>query len=91
MRSSPYAINITKIWEGPKSAGRPLWFGLEPGADFSGLAGTTTDAAGVTTGAAFPIAVSWLGTWFQRDPSWDWRTLTFRRFEQLFAQSVNEF
>ncbi|MEU5259776.1 tannase/feruloyl esterase family alpha/beta hydrolase [Amycolatopsis sp. NPDC021455] len=82
---------VAKIWEGPKTAGRPLWFGLEPGADFSGLAGTTTDASGNTTGAAFPITVAWFGTWLQRDPAWDWRTLTFSRFEQLFAQSVKEF
>ncbi len=40
-----------------------------------GLAATATGSGGVTTGNPFPVAVSWLGTWLQRNPSWDWRTL----------------
>ena len=44
------------------------------------LAGTTTSAAGVTTGVPFPITVSWLGLWLQQDPSWNWATLTYAQF-----------
>jgi feruloyl esterase len=82
---------VAKIWAGPVSTtGQKLWFGLEPGAPFAGLAGTTT-ANGTTTAAPFPIAVSWLGTWVQQNPSWDWHTLTDQRFDQLFGQSIAEF
>ena len=83
---------MTKIWDGPVSVqGKKLWYGLERGASLAGLAGTTTSASGVTTGAPFPITVSWLGTWLQRNPSWNWQTLTYPQFDRLFAQSVAEF
>lgn len=83
---------VAKIWNGPTSTdGRRLWYGPEPGTSFSGLAGTATDAAGVTTGAPFPIAVDYLGKWLLQDPAWDWHTLTYAQFDQLFAQSVREY
>jgi Tannase and feruloyl esterase len=85
------AAVMTKIWQGPETThGQKLWFGLERGASLSGLAATTT-SNGVTTGNPFIIAVSWLGTWLQRNPSWDWRTLTYAQFDILFQQSVSEF
>ena len=85
------AAVVQKIWAGPTSVtGRKLWFGLEPGASLAGLAGTST-SGGVTTGVPFPIAVAWLGTWVQQNPNWDWHTLTYAQFDQLFQQSVNEF
>jgi Tannase and feruloyl esterase len=85
------AAVMTKIWQGPRSTeGKQLWYGLERGASLAGLAATTT-ANGTTTGNPFPIAVSWLGTWLQQNPSWDWRTLTYAGFDTLFSRSVSEF
>ncbi|MBV9379930.1 MAG: tannase/feruloyl esterase family alpha/beta hydrolase [Streptosporangiaceae bacterium] len=85
------AAVMAKIWEGPETTGgRKLWYGLERGTSLAGLAATTTKN-GVTTGNPFPIAVSWLGTWLQRNPSWDWKTLTYAQFDSLFRQSVSEF
>jgi hypothetical protein len=85
------AAVMEKIWQGPETAdGKPLWYGLERGASLAGLAATTT-SNGVTTGNPFPIAVSWLGTWLQRNPSWNWQALTYAQFDQLFSQSVAEF
>lgn len=85
------AAVMEKIWQGPETTqGQPLWFGLERGASLAGLAATTT-TSGVTTGNAFPVAVAWLGTWLQKNPSWDWHTLTFAQFDTLFQQSVSEF
>jgi feruloyl esterase len=85
------ATVVREIWNGPVSTnGKKLWYGLEPGTSFSGLAGTVT-GGGVTGPAPFPITVSWLGTWLQRNPSWNWQTLTHGQFDQLFAQSVSEF
>lgn len=77
------AAVMTKIWQGPVNAqGRRLWYGLERGASLAGLA---------TAGQPFPVTVSWLGTWLQRNPSWDWRTLTYAQFDRLFQQSVRDF
>jgi feruloyl esterase len=86
------AAVMTKIWQGPVTVqDKKLWYGLERGASLAGLAGTATSAAGETTGTPFPIPVSWLGLWLQRNPSWNWQTLTYSQFDQLFAQSVSEF
>ena len=77
------AAVMTKIWQGPENVrGKKLWYGLERGASLAGLAATDT-SNGVTTGQPFPITVSWLGTWLQRNPAWDWRTLTYAQFDQL--------
>jgi Tannase and feruloyl esterase len=85
------AAVMTKIWDGPETTqGRPLWYGLERGASLAGLAATIT-TNGVTTADPFPIPVAWLGTWLQRNPSWNWQTLTYAQFDRLFRQSVQEF
>jgi hypothetical protein len=82
---------IEKIWRGPETLrGTPLWFGLEPGTNLGVLAGTAT-VNGVTTAVPFVIATDWLGIFLQRNPNWDWRTLTYREFDTLFARSVAEF
>jgi hypothetical protein len=79
---------VGKIWAGPTTtSGEPLRYGLERGASLAVLAGTTTNRVGVTTGDPF----SWLGTWLRRDPNWNWRTLTYAQFDELFQQSVAEF
>jgi feruloyl esterase len=86
------AAVVAKIWQGATSTdGKRLWYGLEPGAPFDGLAATTTSASGVTTGDPFPITVQYLGYWLLQNPSWDWRTLTYAQFDQLFTQSVKEY
>jgi tannase/feruloyl esterase len=86
------AAVVEKIFQGPTTAsGEPLWYGLERGASLTGLAGTITNPAGGTTGNPFSVPISWLGTWLQRNPNWNWRTLTYAQFDNLFQQSVAEF
>ena len=88
------ATVMNKIWQGPVgSQGLPLWYGLARGAAPSGPAAiaATTTANGVTTPEPFGLPVAWLGTWLQRNPDWDWRTLTFAQFGTLFAQSNRQF
>ncbi|MEU0567441.1 tannase/feruloyl esterase family alpha/beta hydrolase [Nonomuraea sp. NPDC005983] len=85
------ATVMNKIWQGPVTTdGRPLWYGLERGASPAVLAATTT-TNGVTTPAPSFLPLGWLGTWLQRDPKWDWTTLTFDEFDRMFEQSVREF
>lgn len=45
----------------------------------------------MTGPAPSPISVTWLGTWLQRNPSWNWQTLTYGQFGRLFRQSVRTF
>ncbi|MET7474259.1 tannase/feruloyl esterase family alpha/beta hydrolase [Streptomyces sp. NPDC005648] len=88
---------VRTIWDGPRtSTGEQLWYGLLPSteswADGSvpvGLA-ATQEIDGELTPVPFMVAEPWF-KWLLRDPAWDWRTLTFQQFEELFAQGVEEF
>lgn len=77
------ATAVRKIWDGPTGAktGNRLWFGLEPGASFGGLAGTTP----------FPIASTHLAYWVNQDPTFDWHSVTEAGFEAQFRTSFNKF
>jgi len=86
------AAVMERIWQGPVSTtGKKLWYGLERGASLATLAATTTGPDGVTSGIPFSIAVGYLGTWLLRNPSWNWQTLTYAQFDELFTRSVSEF
>jgi pimeloyl-ACP methyl ester carboxylesterase len=83
------AAVVRKIWNGPTTkTGKRLWFGLEPGTSFGGLAGSN-----VNTGAAapFPIAVTHLAYWINQNPAFDWRTVTEAGFEQHFRTAIQKF
>lgn len=82
------AAVVEKILAGARTTGgRFLWYGLRPGASFAGLANTRT-TGDTTAGVPFPITLTHLGIWVQRNPAWDWTTTSRRRFEELFARSV---
>jgi hypothetical protein len=82
---------INKIWAGPRDPdGRFLWYGLLPGASFSGLNNTVT-VDGVTTPAPFLISLNHFVYWLARNPSFDWTTMTYDQYVQFFHQSVEEF
>ncbi|MEU1548340.1 tannase/feruloyl esterase family alpha/beta hydrolase [Nocardia sp. NPDC005745] len=90
---------MRKIWDGPRRAsGEQLWYGLRPGtqcwgapvgAGF-GLAGSAT-VDGKVQPVPFFICNGYVGGWLQREPNWDWTTLTYEEFERLFDHSVAEF
>jgi feruloyl esterase len=81
---------MEKIWQGPVVQGQHLWYGLEPGANTLGLAGTTTSSTGTTGPAAFPIPVGWLQYWLIQNPSFNWQTLSYEQFVQDFNLSVSK-
>jgi hypothetical protein len=83
---------IRRIWQGARdTSGRFLWYGLEPGAPFTGLANTTDMPDGSASGAPFPIATDWIRFFLLQDPEWDWRTATPEQFDQWFQQSVEQY
>ena len=77
------AAAVRKIWQGPVSArtGQRLWFGLEPGASFAGLAGATP----------FAIASTHLAYWVNQNPAFDWHGVTEAGFEAHFRSSQRQF
>ena len=84
------ALVMERIWAGPTATdGKKLWYGVEPGASLSAQADTST-IDGVTTPEPFSIPLGWFQYYLKQDPSWNWQTLTYSQFDQLFAQSVSE-
>jgi hypothetical protein len=83
---------IKKIWEGPRRPnGDFLWYGLEPGASITSLAGTVSAPDGTPVdGNPFTISNDWFKWWLHKDPTFDWHTITFESFATDFDQSVSE-
>ncbi len=80
---------IRKIWEGPRRQdGSFLWYGLERGADFSGL---TSTGGTPLSGRPNPITMEWWRFFLNQNPQWDWTVLTPALYEQYWDQSIEEF
>ncbi len=73
---------VQKIREGARGPdGEFLWYGLEPGANYLGLAGP------------FPFAITlddWR-LWIKQNPDFDWHTLTVQSFTEGFRDSQEKF
>jgi hypothetical protein len=82
---------VTKIWDGPTDAnGSQLWYGLQPGASFTGVDNTVT-VSGTTTGAPSSTSTDWYKYFLTLNPAFDWQTLTYQQFLDFFAQSQSEY
>ena len=80
---------IRKIWQGARrSDGSFLWYGMQRGADLSGLAGS---GGAPLAGRPFSVSLEWFKYFLVQNPQWDWTTLTAGAFEQYFDQSAEEF
>ena len=80
---------IGKIWQGPRAQdGSFMWHGLERGADMFPYAGT---GGSPLQGRPFSIALEYWVFYLAQDPKWDWSTLTYAGFEQLWQKSVEQF
>jgi Tannase and feruloyl esterase len=88
--ASQEADAVQQIWRGARGThGEFLWYGLEPGASFSGLASSSSATPPVAQ--PFPIALDHWRLWIKQDPSFDWQTLTTASFETGFRQSQAKF
>src|SRR5262245_25652564 len=73
---------IRKIWDGPRSAdGKRLWYGLTRGTPLAALSGAN----------AFTISSDHFRYWVERNPSFDWHTLDYAKFEAGFQKSRAQF
>jgi hypothetical protein len=80
---------VRRIWQGPRRQdGSFLWYGLQRGADFSGL---TSTGGTPLTGRPNPITMEWWRYFLNQNPQWDWTVLTPALYEQYFDQSLEEF
>lgn len=83
------ATVIQKIWEGPRTRdGRFIWYGLERGADMFPYAGT---GGSPLKGKPFSIALEYWVYYLAQDAKWDWSTLNYAGFEQLWTKSVEQY
>jgi len=86
------------IWDGPRdTAGQRLWFGLPLAAESWGWNHTklgtacTTVEDGKPTPIPFLFSYDWIASWILQDPEWDWTTMTFETYADLFHRSVEKF
>jgi hypothetical protein len=80
---------IRKIWQGPQTQdGSFMWYGLNRGADLFPCAGT---GGSPLKGKPFSIALEYWVYYLAQDTNWDWSTLTYAGFEQLWSKSVEQY
>ena len=80
---------LRKIWQGPRAQdGSFMWHGLDRGADLFSYA--STDGSPLK-GKPFSIALEYWVYYLAQDPKWDWSTLTYAGFEQLWTKSVEQY
>lgn len=80
--SAADAAVVRKIWQGPKG----LWYGLNRGGGFSGLANTQGGLAN-----AFPVSNVWIQYFVKQQPAFDTSKITYRQFAELFRQSQAQY
>ncbi|HEY6169415.1 MAG TPA: tannase/feruloyl esterase family alpha/beta hydrolase [Verrucomicrobiae bacterium] len=80
---------IRKTWQGPRRLdGTFIWHGLERGADMFPYAGTSGSPL---NGKPFSIALEYWAYYLAQDAKWNWNTLTYAAFEQLWTKSVEQY
>jgi Tannase and feruloyl esterase len=81
---------VQQIWRGPRGTrGEFLWFGLEPGAPFIGLASSTATLPPAPL--PFPVTTDHWRLWIEQNPGFDWQTLDIASFEEGFHDSQQKF
>jgi hypothetical protein len=81
---------VQQIWRGPRTIhGGFLWFGLEPGASFAGLASSTATLPPAPL--PFPITTDHWRLWIEQNPGFNWETLDVASFEEGFRDSQQKF
>lgn len=73
---------VQQIWRGARGPdGEFLWYGLEPGASFAGLANANP----------FTITLDHWRLWIEQNPGFDWHTLDVASFAEGFRDSQEKF
>jgi hypothetical protein len=81
---------VHQIWRGARGPdGGFLWYGLEPGASFAGLANSTPMSPPIAL--PFPITLDHWRLWIEQNPGFDWHTLSVASFAEGFRDSQQKF
>ena len=84
------ATAVKQIWQGPRGThGEFLWYGLEPGASFAGLANST--AAMPPAFLPFTITLDHWRLWIEQNPGFNWQSLDTAGFEAGFRELQEKF
>jgi hypothetical protein len=84
------ATAVQQIWQGPRGTrGEFLWYGLEPGASFAGLANSTS--ATPPAFSPFTITLDHWRLWIEQNPGFNWQSLGVASFEEGFRDSQEMF
>ncbi|KAI9376630.1 Tannase/feruloyl esterase [Aspergillus egyptiacus] len=84
-----HATIVRKILEGPRTDnGTQLWYGLAPGASFTGVAGLTVNKNGTPIPAPFAPAAAWLKYTVLRNTTHDITQLTYAEYLRAFNRSI---
>jgi Tannase and feruloyl esterase len=87
---TPAEVTAVKlIWYGPREVnnqGQPtgprLWFGIEPGASFSGVADTSSTAI-----IPHNVGGPWIQDWLEQNPNFNVLSIDYPTYQQLFRFS----
>lgn len=83
------ALIAQKIWQGFQSReGDFLWYGLEPGAPFDGLAYTACTGSSNCQPQPFQISIDWMGLFVLQNPDFDFTGMTYEQYVTIFYESV---
>jgi hypothetical protein len=89
--SSDAAMIVQAAWRGPQTTnGSFLWYGLNPGASFSGLLNTTCDAKSCM-GVPFSITEDWIRMFIEQDPAFNDTEISFSKYDTIFHQSNQQY
>jgi feruloyl esterase len=87
------------IFGGPKTRdGHFLWYGFRPGTRFwsTGILGAPGGVYIIETPDGFRpqmnmLANGYIGAWLERNMDWDWQNITYKKFEELWKQSLRDY
>lgn len=87
---TPKEVTAVKlIWDGPREVndqGQPtgsrLWFGIEPGASFAGVADTSSTAI-----IPHSVGGPWIQDWLEQNPNFNVLSIDYPTYQQLFGFS----
>ncbi|KAJ9133119.1 Carboxylic ester hydrolase [Coniochaeta hoffmannii] len=86
------ATIVSKVWQGPRASdGSFLWWGIQPGAPFSGLTGTTCTNVTNCKGAPFSITSDWMTRWCIGDADFDLTALTLDEYTSVFYECKHKY
>jgi len=85
------ATVVDKIWSGPMTTdGKPLWFGITKGTNFSSLAPNSAYNASAPA-IPFGISDSWYRGFLEKNLTFDTSKVTYAQFQDLFLQGHMEY